>query len=68
MECKREDNLAECSCTYVSCTRRGLCCECVRHHRENGELPGCLFSAAGERSYDRSIENFVRLYNKNHQI
>ncbi len=66
MECKREDNLAECTCTAVGCNNRGICCECVRHHRDNGEIPGCFFSAAGERSYDRSIENFVRLYNKHH--
>lgn len=62
MECKKEENLFDCTCTAVGCSKRGMCCECVRHHRERKELPGCFFSAAGERSYDRSFENFVRLY------
>lgn len=60
MECKKERNLEGCACTYTSCSRRGMCCECVRHHREKGELPGCFFSPGAEKSYDRSIENFLR--------
>jgi len=37
-----------------------MCCECVKHHREKGELPACYFSTETEKTYDRSIENFIR--------
>lgn len=49
------DNKISCSCTYTSCSRRGRCCECIAYHRRLGEAPGCLFSKAAERTYDRSI-------------
>jgi len=25
-----------------------------------GEIPGCFFSAAGEKTYDRSIQAFIK--------
>jgi hypothetical protein len=25
-------NLASCLCTYEECTKRGMCCECIRNH------------------------------------
>jgi len=28
----RERNLEMCVCTYETCERRGVCCECVRNH------------------------------------
>lgn len=55
-------NLKDCSCTYPSCDKKGKCCECIRFHRERNELPGCLFSPEVERTYDRSVERFVRNY------
>ncbi|MFH1225607.1 MAG: DUF6485 family protein [Candidatus Diapherotrites archaeon] len=58
-ECKKEKNLKNCTCTYKGCARKGMCCECIAHHREAGEIPGCLFSKEAERSYDRSIEKFI---------
>ncbi len=58
----QKQNLKQCSCTYVSCSRRGICCECVLYHRGNGELPGCFFSAEAEKSYNRSIGNFIKCY------
>ena len=58
MECKQEQNLKNCPCTYPGCPRKGFCCECIKHHRENKELPGCYFSPQAEKTYDRSIENF----------
>lgn len=61
MECKAEENKKDCSCSYMSCSRRGNCCECVSYHRSNNEIPGCFFSPEGEKTYDRSIENFIRL-------
>ena len=60
MECKREKNLTGCTCTEMSCPNHGVCCECIRHHRKNNELPGCYFSKEAEATYDRSIENFIR--------
>lgn len=60
MECKKENNLKDCPCTYPGCSRKGLCCECLRHHRERGELPACYFSAEAEKTYDRSIEKFIQ--------
>lgn len=59
------NNTVNCTCTYTSCHRHGKCCECVAYHRTSGEVPGCFFSKAGERTYDRSIENLYRDYKKN---
>lgn len=59
MECQRENNLKTCPCTYPGCPRKGLCCECIKHHRKAGELPACYFSAEAEKTYDRSIEKFI---------
>jgi len=65
MECKREQNLKGCPCTYPDCPRKGICCECIKHHREKGELPACYFSKEAEKTYDRSIENFIKDYSRN---
>jgi hypothetical protein len=59
MECSVKKNLAQCSCTYESCERKGKCCECVSYHRTKQELPGCFFSPEVERTYDRSIRCFI---------
>jgi hypothetical protein len=56
----RERNLAGCSCTYEPCSRKGLCCECVRYHVKAGEIPACFFTEEVERTYDRSVARFVR--------
>lgn len=64
MECNIEANLDECGCSYASCARRGKCCECIRHHWRMGQLPGCLFPPEAERTYDRSLEHFIRIYSK----
>jgi hypothetical protein len=32
----------------------------VKEHRERGELPGCYFSPEAEKTYDRSIERFIK--------
>ena len=60
MECQQIKNLKTCPCTYPACARKGFCCQCLTHHRQKDELPGCYFSAATEKSYDRSIENFIK--------
>jgi hypothetical protein len=61
MECKNiRDNLSHCNCTYAGCPRKGKCCECVQYHRVSGELPACYFNGSAERSYDRSMENYLK--------
>jgi len=60
MDCKQEQNLKTCPCTYPDCPRKGICCECIRHHWEKGELPACFFSKETEKTYDRSIEMFIK--------
>lgn len=59
MECTIQKNMKQCSCTYP-CSRKGKCCDCVAYHQSRGELPGCFFSKAGERTYDRSLDALVR--------
>lgn len=59
VECSIEENKKQCNCTY-SCSKKGLCCKCISYHRNRNELPACYFSAEDEKTYDRSIENFMR--------
>jgi hypothetical protein len=60
MDCPSiEQNLQGCNCTYEPCSRKGRCCECVRYHVRMKQLPACAFSAAAERTYDRSFEKFI---------
>ena len=61
MECKKESNKSFCNCSYP-CNRKGMCCDCLKYHRNAGELPACYFPDDIERTYDRSIENFIQLY------
>lgn len=56
---RREANMAGCNCTYSGCPRHGVCCECIAYHRSSGELPACYFDKKKERTYDRSIENYL---------
>jgi len=61
-ECaNREENLSHCTCTYPSCERKGMCCECIRYHREAGEIPGCLFPPDIEKTFDRSVRKFIEV-------
>lgn len=60
MDCRSDINKSKCTCTYEPCSRKGICCQCVEYHRKNGEIPGCFFSKKGEKTYDRSIENFIK--------
>jgi len=60
MGCASAQNKEHCTCTYTACDKRGNCCQCVVFHRKRGELPGCFFTDAGERSYDRSLKNFIK--------
>ena len=64
MECKKEENLKQCNCSYDPCSRKGICCECVAYHRKMQQLPACFFPADVERTYDRSFERFAQLHAK----
>lgn len=59
MECRKEKNVVNCNCSY-SCERKGLCCECISYHRKRNELPACYFDKKTEKTYDRSVENFLK--------
>jgi len=65
MKCQRkEENLEKCNCSYPGCPRKGICCLCISHHKEKDQLPACYFSDKVEKSYDRSIKNFVENYDR----
>lgn len=64
MECKIDENLKRCTCTYEPCDRKGKCCDCILYHKELGELPGCLFPPEIERTYDRSYARFIEVFSK----
>jgi len=57
-----DKNLKACNCSYEPCSRKGMCCECLRYHLSNNELPACFFPPEVERTYDRSISRFLSLY------
>jgi len=63
-ECTVEQNKEKCNCSYEPCSRKGICCECLRYHRQSGELPACFFPEDVERTYDRSIKRFMEIYQK----
>ncbi|MDD3567052.1 MAG: DUF6485 family protein [Bacteroidales bacterium] len=63
MDCKKDSNLSGCNCSYL-CSRKGVCCDCIAYHRKMGQLPACYFPDDIERGYDRSIDNFIRIYNE----
>ncbi|MBN1291848.1 MAG: hypothetical protein JXB48_08405 [Candidatus Latescibacteria bacterium] len=60
--CNVQSNKNACNCTYSSCSRHGVCCECMVYHRRMGELPACYFPNDIEKTYDRSVETFIRVY------
>lgn len=59
-----EKNLRRCGCTYMSCSNRGTCCECLHSHLAKRELPGCCFPPDVEKTYDRSFDAFIRAWGK----
>ncbi|MFC1576064.1 DUF6485 family protein [Candidatus Omnitrophota bacterium] len=64
MECKKQKNMSNCNCSYDPCPRKGICCECLQYHLEKDQMPACFFSDDAEKTYDRSIEHFVKIYKK----
>lgn len=63
MECKKETNLTHCNCSYSPCSRKGVCCDCIRYHLSMRELPACVFPDYAEATFDRSFEHFANLVN-----
>lgn len=64
MKCNNQKrNLVNCNCTYP-CNKKGICCDCIAYHRSMRELPACYFPDDAEKTYDRSFEYFVNLFNK----
>ncbi len=61
MECKENENLNICNCSYEPCERKGKCCDCLQYHLKIRELPACCFPDDAERTYDRSFSHFARL-------
>jgi len=63
-QCNIEKNKSRCNCTYEPCGRKGVCCECIQYHWRMGEFPACFFPNDIEKTYDRSIETFIKIYQK----
>ena len=61
VECSIEKNKIDCNCSYP-CEKKGICCECLRYHKSRDEFPACFFPDDVEKTYNRSIENFIRIY------
>ena len=61
MECKKENHLERCNCSYEPCSRKGVCCDCLAYHVRMRQLPACVFPDDAERTYDRSYEHFAKL-------
>lgn len=59
MDCKIDENLKRCTCTYEPCSRKGICCDCIEYHKKSDEIPACFFSPDAEKTYNRSIEYFI---------
>ncbi|MFH1552060.1 MAG: DUF6485 family protein [Candidatus Omnitrophota bacterium] len=62
MECKKQHNIKRCNCTYEPCSRKGVCCDCIQYHLSAGQVPACFFPDDIEKTYDRSIDNFIKTY------
>ncbi|MGD8238112.1 MAG: DUF6485 family protein [Armatimonadota bacterium] len=63
MECAQlVKNESNCTCTYMSCEKRGRCCECIQSHLAQSQLPGCCFPQEVEKTYDRSFRRFAQIH------
>lgn len=61
-ECNIKKNKEMCNCSYEPCSRKGVCCECIQYHLSSSQFPACLFPDDVEKTYDRSIEKFIKTY------
>ncbi|HID25208.1 MAG TPA: cytosolic protein [Thermoplasmata archaeon] len=62
--CNVGNNMENCPCTYEPCSKKGVCCECIRYHLKRNELPACCFPLDVEKTYNRSFERFIESYSK----
>lgn len=62
MECLKEKNMEICNCSYEGCPKKGICCQCIHYHRSKGDMPACYFPNDVEKGFDRSIENFIKIW------
>ena len=62
MSCKQEENAANCTCSNLSCSKRGACCDCLSTHLKNQQLPGCCFPPEAEKTFDRSFAAFAKAW------
>jgi hypothetical protein len=56
----KEVNLEHCNCTYEPCSKKGMCCECIRYHLSMQQLPACAFPNDVEKTFDRSFARFIQ--------
>ncbi|MFH2027701.1 MAG: DUF6485 family protein [Nanoarchaeota archaeon] len=63
MDCKKSKNSVNCNCKHTSCSRHGICCECLRYHLSLNELPACCFPDEIADTDERSISKFVEINN-----
>ena len=43
MTCPNQElNKKDCICPSTDCARYGVCCECVKYHRQKGNIPNCF--------------------------
>jgi hypothetical protein len=63
MECKIK-NKSRCSCRHTNCSNWAVCCDCVANHKRKNELPACYFTPEAEKTDDRSIKHYIKLYNE----
>jgi len=62
-DCPNEKkNRARCTCSYGSCSRQPMCCECLHYHLGQRQLPACCFPAHVEKTFDRSFEAFIKAW------
>ena len=60
MKSASSPSASHCTCTHTACPTWGDCRSCVTRHRERQEIPGCFFTTAGEKTYNRSVGNFIK--------
>ncbi|MBI5148179.1 hypothetical protein HZA33_00700 [Candidatus Pacearchaeota archaeon] len=38
----KKENEKDCPCYDTSCSRHGICCECIAYHRKTRSRPACI--------------------------
>ena len=62
MECKKERNLITHATAAIHAAKKESAATALHRIRRAGELPACYFPDDMESGYDRSVENFIRIY------